>query len=251
MQMRIALCDDEKAFHETISMLFKQYRQTRPLDTFTLSLFSSGQDLLDYTSEHGAFDVYILDVLMPGSNGIETGAALRARNDRGMIIYLTSSPDFAVASYDTEALHYLLKPVERGRFFAVMDKAAEQFAKTHRETVTVKTADALRILTVSDILYAEHVKRSVCYYLSDNTAVLSRTFKGTFQNAAAPLLCFDSMLLIGASYVVNLSHVTELAKSALVIRGGRLVPVPRRTYEKVKAKWLDYWFRQGEWRNFS
>lgn len=156
MQMRIALCDDEKAFHKTTSMLFKQYRQTRPLDTFTLSLFSSGRELLDYTSEHGAFDVYILDVLMPDSNGIETGAALRARNDKGMIIYLTSSPDFAVASYDTEALHYLLKPVERGLFFAVMDKAAEQFAKTHRETVTVRTADALRIIPVSDILYAEH-----------------------------------------------------------------------------------------------
>lgn len=246
VQMRIALCDDEISFHETAAALLKQYRQTRPSDTFTLTLFSSGQELLDYTLEHGAFDIYLLDVLMPGQNGIETGAALRGRNDRGIIIYLTFSPDFAVESYSTEALHYLLKPVEQEQFFAVMDKAMAYFSKIQTENISVKTTNALRILPVSDILYAERVERCVCYYLIDNTAVTGITFNGTFQNAVAPLLCFDSMLPVGASFIVNLSHVSEITKSALIMRGGRLVPVPRRIYEEVKAKWMDYWFRQGE-----
>lgn len=246
MQMRIALCDDEKSFHETAAALLKQYRKTRPSDTFTLSLFSSGDELLDYTLEHGAFDLYILDVLMSGQNGIETATALRDRNDRGIIIYLTASPDFAIESYNTDALHYLLKPVTQEQFFTVMDKAMERFAKIQSETVFIKTANALRILPVSDILYAERVERCVCYYLSDNTAVTGITFNGTFQNAVAPLLGFDSMLPVGASFVVNLSHVSELTKSALVMHGGRHVPVPRRMYEAVKTKWVDYWFHQGE-----
>lgn len=248
MQMRIVLCDDDKSFHQTVAALLTQYRQARPSDTFTLSFFSSGDDLLNYTAEHGAFDVYILDVLMPGLNGIQTGAALRRRNDSGIIIYLSSSPDFAVESYNTEALHYLLKPVEHEQFFAVMDKAMAHFSKIQAETVSVKTANALRILPVSDILYAERVERCVCYYLNDNTAVIGTTFNGTFQNAVAPLLCFDSMFPVGASYVVNLSHVSEITKSALVMRGGQLVPVPRRIYETVKTKWMDYWFHQGECR---
>ena len=136
-----------------------------------------------------------------------------------------------------------MKPVEQGQFFAAMDKAMAYFSKIQTENISVKTANALRILPVSDILYAERVERCVCYYLIDNTAVTGITFNGTFQNAVAPLLCFDSMLPVGASFVVNLSHVSEITKSALIMRGGRLVPVPRRIYEDVKAKWMDYWFR--------
>ena len=117
--MKIALCDDEKSYHGKILELIGQYRETKPGCTLLMSSFYSGKDLLNHVDEYGGFDLYILDCIMPGMDGIELGAALRRRDDHGMLIYLTSSPDFALDSYRVDAFDYLLKPVDKELFFRI------------------------------------------------------------------------------------------------------------------------------------
>ena len=90
--MRIALCDDETAYHETIQSLMKDYKLHHPDHSLSLSAFSSGRELLNHVDQYGGFDLYILDCIMPEMDGIEAGRALRERGEAGMIIYLTSSP---------------------------------------------------------------------------------------------------------------------------------------------------------------
>lgn len=246
MKIRIALCDDETAYHETIINLLKDYKQTSSLFTFELSCFSSGRDLLDYIDDNGSFDLYILDIIMPDMNGIRLGSALRERYDDGIIIYLTSSPDFAVESYNTDALHYLLKPVTGSRFFLCMDKAVNRLNHFRSKTVSIKTPCSTRIVPIHNILYAERVNRSVRYYLNDGTTINSVSFCGTFRHAAAPLLAYSCFLAVGVSFVVNLYHVTEVTKSDMLLTGGYSVSVPRRAYETVKSKWADYWLDKGD-----
>ena len=114
--MKIALCDDEKSYHGKILELIGQYRETKPGCSLFPSSFYSGKDLLNHVDEYGGFDLYILDCIMPGMDGIELGAALRRRDDHGMLIYLTTSPDFALDSYRVDAFDYLLKPVDKELF---------------------------------------------------------------------------------------------------------------------------------------
>ena len=66
---------------------------------------------MDAAEKLGGFDIYILDILMPGMDGIELGVRLRELGYDGSIIYLTSSTDFAIDSYKAEASNYILKPV--------------------------------------------------------------------------------------------------------------------------------------------
>ena len=65
----------------------------------------------------GTFDIYLLDVIMPGQNGIELGLSIREFDQGGRIIYLTASSDFAVDSYRAKASDYLLKPLDKSRLF--------------------------------------------------------------------------------------------------------------------------------------
>ena len=95
--MQIALCDDEITSHERTMDLIRQYKQIHSERTLSLSSFTSGKELINHVDEHGGFDLYILDCIMPGMNGIELGAALRMRDDMGFLIYLTTAPDFALA----------------------------------------------------------------------------------------------------------------------------------------------------------
>ncbi|MCM1120301.1 MAG: LytTR family DNA-binding domain-containing protein [bacterium] len=232
--------------HDTIKKLLADYRQKTSSVSFTLSCFSSAGDLLDHIDKNTAFDIYILDVIMPDFNGIQLGKALREQDDSGLIIYLTSSADFAVESYNTDALHYLLKPVSNSQFFQCMDKAISRLSRSPEETISIKTPGSTRIAAIHNILYAERVNRHIRYYLSDNTVIDSITFNDTFQNAIAPLVSFPGFLIVGSSFVVNLQYVTEVTKSDLLLTGNHLVPIPRRSYETVKTAWADYWLKKGD-----
>ncbi len=239
--MRIAVCDDEKLYHEKIINLLREYNQTRPDLSFTLSAFSSAKELLNYTFEHGGFDLYILDIIMPEMSGIELGSSLRKSGDEGMIIYLTTSPDFAVDSYQVDAFHYLLKPIDTTSFFDCINKAADRFTKLQKEVAVIKTPHSVRIIPVTDICYAERVRRLICYHISDGSTINSATFNGTFQNAVTPLLEHREIILVGSSFAVNLRHVTEITRHDLIIDEKHKITIPRGKYETYKSKWSDYW----------
>lgn len=248
--MQIALCDDEEIYHEKIQNLIRQYKLIHSDRTFSLSSFSSGRELLNHVDEYGGFDLYILDCIMPGMNGIELGSALRRRDDAGILLYLTTSPDFALDSYRVDAFDYLLKPVDRDLFFKSLDKAYHTFSQIKQEVVAVKTADSIRMLPIADIRYAERMEKHIDYYLTDNTVIHSTSFNGSFQSAVTELVAHKGMLLVGSSFVVNLFHVTEVTKSDLILTGKLHVPVPRRMYESVKKKWVDFWLNGGRYHAF-
>lgn len=246
MQIQLALCDDEKACHETTKKLLAEYKEKVPSVSFALTGFTSGRELLNHIAVNGAFDIYLLDIIMPDFNGIRLGTALRDQGDDGLIVYLTSSPDFAVESYNTDALHYLLKPIDCSQFFRCMDKAVSRLKHSLSETFPIKTPDSTRIVSIRDILYAERVNYRIRYYLNDNTVIDGVSFNGSFQNAVAPLTSCPGFLIVGASFVVNLYYVTEITRTDMLLTGSHKVPIPRRSYEAVKSRWADYWLNRGE-----
>lgn len=248
--LQIALCDDEKPCHETIKELIRQYKQKNPDRSLSLSSFFSGKALLNHVDECGGFDLYILDCIMPKMNGIELGTALRRRDDAGILLYLTTTPDFALDSYRVDAFDYLLKPVDKNLFFQSLDKAYRSFSQIMQEVVSVKTVDSIRMIPIADIRYAERIKKQIHYYLTDNTVISSVTFNGSFQNAVADLLTHKGIILVGSSYVVNLFHVTEVTKSDLILTGNLHVPIPRRIYETVKKEWAGFWLRGDRYHAF-
>ena len=122
----LAICDDDPRQLHTIGKLIHTYFHTRSDSSWNVASFLSGDALLAQSHARNGFDLYLLDILMPGLNGIETGRQLRETGDGGEIIYLTSSNDFASESYDVRAFFYLLKPVDKQRLFQVLDRALEQ-----------------------------------------------------------------------------------------------------------------------------
>lgn len=246
MQIRIALCDDEIVYHETVKRLLTEYKHEVFSVSFSLTCFSSGWELLDYIDKNKPFDIYILDIIMPEINGIQLGAGLRKQNDNGLLIYLTSTPDFAVESYNTNALHYLLKPINDKHFFQCMDKTMNRLQDSPVKSISVKMPGSTRIVPIQDILYAERVDRCIRYRLSNGITIDSVTFNDSFQNAVSPLISRHDFLIVGSSFAVNLYHVTEITKSDMLLTGNYIVPIPRRAYKTVKEKWEDYWINRGK-----
>ncbi len=239
--LKIAVCDDDAAELARSVTLLKEFCARRPELAAGVTTFPGAQDLLDALGKGANFDLYLLDVLMPGKNGIEAGKELRSLGRDGEIIYLTTSPDYAVDSYQTQAFYYLLKPVDRDQLFQVLDRAADALDKRKNQTVIVSTAVGLRSIPLSDILYVERVDRSMRYYLAGGEAVDSRTLRGSFRDGAAPLLEDRRFFLCGASFVLGLHHVKSVERGKAMLDTGGFVPVSQNACGELKRAWMNYW----------
>jgi len=238
--LKVALCDDNEKECAAIGKLLQEYAAARPRLAVKLSVFSSGQSLLAAEEEEG-FDLYVLDVVMPGLSGIDLGIKLRELGSSGAIVYLTISPEYAMDSYNVHAFHYLLKPVKPAHFYHVLDEAAVSVKRQKSACVMVKTKDRLQRIQLDDILYAELAGRIMRYHLFNGEIVDSVTLRGPFQEEAAALLADSRFILCGVSFVVNLYYVTAIEKKFLLLDNGSRVPLSRNLAAQVRQQWSNYW----------
>ena len=245
--LRIALCDDEEKQLSQAAAMLNTYFNRRPGLSGQVETFQSGSALLTQVEAAGGFDLYVLDILMPELSGIDTGRRLRTLGDGGEIVYLTSSNDFAADSYDVRAFFYLLKPVNEGKLFQVLDGAVEKLNRRRSSAVVVTTADGPRRILLERIRYVERVGRCIRYYCT-NGVVESQTIRVSFREAAAPLLADRRFSLCGASFVLNFQHVTGVSGQTALLDSGQAVTLPRTAATEFKKAWGNYWLEdQNTW----
>ena len=243
--LRIALCDDEPSQLAEIRTLLEEYLSRHPDLDARISAFTSPRALLDRVLLDGGFQLYILDVIMPEKGGIQLGTELRRLDGEAVLIYLTTSPDFAVDSYLVRAFHYLLKPVRPQQLWDALDDAMARMASGHAANVMLKTRDGLIRLPLCSILCAELAGRCVRYSLADGGSAEGAALRGSFRGAVAPLLKDRRFVLCGSSFAVNLQFVRALERNDAVLTNGRRIPISRAFLGEVKNRWMDYWLEEG------
>ena len=239
--LHIALCDDDAQYLSGTGKMLDHYIAERPALSAKVSAFSSAIELINRVEDRGGFDLYILDIIMPEKNGIEAGLDLRRLGCDGAIVYLTTSPDYAVDSYLSRAANYLLKPVTEDRLFSALDRAVDQINRRKAAGVTIRTRENDVRVPFDDIVYMELVGRTVCYSLRGGKRLYSVTITGSFQDAVGIILADGRFALCGSSYAVNLFFVTAVGKSEITLADGKKMPLPRHFAGAVKKRWVNYW----------
>ena len=100
--IKITYCDDSWIQQGLIDEWLRVYTAKKGI-TIEGVPFSTGDDLLSAVSAGASFDIYILDIILPGMRGTEVAAELRRHGDNGAIIYLTSSSAFEKDSDEVKA----------------------------------------------------------------------------------------------------------------------------------------------------
>lgn len=236
--VRIAVCDDNEIQRELMEDILLEFTATCPAE-IQVATFSGGRELLDAVSSKGAFDIYILDLIMPGINGMEVATTLRIMNDPGKIIFLTATLDYAVASYDVNAFYYMVKPVEQGKLFRVLNNAVDEILSAST-TVLVRTPNGDVSLDVNDILYVDLDNRSLHYHMRDGRVADSLTIRTPFRDAVAPLLADSQFTLCGVSLVLNLRYIDTLDAESVLLRDGSLLYPSKAGCTALKKVWKDY-----------
>lgn len=219
--LRIAVCDDSTDFLQSAVNMIKTWSAQSGIQT-EIFQFTNGDELIAGSTSL-RMDIIFLDIIMPMFNGIETAKELRQSDTAVKIIFLTSSKEFALESYDVKAYNYLLKPVSYNKIKEVLDECADAF-KEEPKNIIVKTSFGYQKLYFHDIEYAEAQNKKVTFYL--------RT--GKTLDAAEPLYSFedkftdsDGFFKCHRSYLVYLPNVDHFSSSEITTKSGRNIPIAR------------------------
>ena len=235
--LNIALCDDDPGALSHTKALFAEYLEGK--GPYAISQFSGAMALLD-AMRAKSFSLLLLDILMPGLTGMQAARELRRCDRETKIIFLTSSPEFAVESYRVEAFSYLLKPVHREDLFPVLDRFFLQLRQAEK-TVLLSTPEGLLRLPCDQIEVLEINSKKLLFCLTDGT---QRQISGTLAEFEPTLLESGSFVKVHRSYLVNMDCIRQLGTGTLVTYSGQTVPISRLLVSGVRQTYLNYLFQK-------
>lgn len=236
----IAICEDCLRQAEDLRMLIEQYKAERPCFEIRTSIFTSGKELLEDLDAGSVFDLYLLDILMPGLSGIELARRLRERYADVPVVFLTSSVDYALDAFKVSAVQYILKPAAEDALFPVLDKITAARKQEEERIFILRTPERIVKIPLASIICAELAGRLLRINLENGNTLYSRTIRMSFSEAVAPLLKDSRFLHPHKSYILNMALVEELTGDAFIMKNNLRVPVPRYRHAEAKSKYLAY-----------
>ncbi|MCL2604321.1 MAG: LytTR family DNA-binding domain-containing protein [Defluviitaleaceae bacterium] len=229
--INIAICDDEPAEVAYLNALAREWAAERrtPIKT---AAFANAEHFI--VGGEITPDIILLDIQMGGMDGMNLARHIRKGNASMQIIFITGYADYIADGYEVDALHYLMKPVEKERLFAVLDKAAERLEK-EEETLAVQTNDGTARVRVGDIRCIEAFAHYV-HIKYKNETIETRAKISDLEDALG-----EAFVRCHRSYLVGLRHVHRITKNDVVLEGGESVPLSRRVYNEVNRAFIKYY----------
>ncbi len=203
--------------------------------------FQNATELLA-SMDNRDYDLLLLDVLMPGVNGMQAAYEIREHNCKTEIVFLTSSPEYAVESYSVRAHYYLLKPATEEKLFPILDRLMFDF-KSPEDALYIKTQSSVFSIPYGKIQYIEVNSKKLYFYLTDGS---NREVSGSLADFERALLKRPGFIKVHRSYLVNLQLVRELRQGELVTVTGQHVPVSRTAYPQVRTAYTQFLFEEAE-----
>ncbi len=234
--MYIAVCDDQSEELHTIADLLHSWEKAHNL-TLRCQYFRSAGELLEAAS-HERFTLYLLDVMMPGMDGMEAAREIRTFDTAADIVFLTSSPGFAYESYGVKALEYLLKPVHGKLLFPILDKL---YLREQRpdDALTVRSGSTIIRIPFSSLAFVEVRGKHLYFNLIDGQV---REVVGPLKDYEKPLLNRSEYVRVHRSYIVNMLQIEELSPAGIRTFSGQTIPVSRLNYAQVQKTYMDLLF---------
>ncbi|MBQ0058472.1 MAG: response regulator transcription factor [Lachnospiraceae bacterium] len=231
--LRIAICDD----HEDESLLVRQYTErffSKKTTDIEMDVYPSMTALLETGN---AYDLYLLDVLMPGMTGIEGARHLNTRDNQPLIIFITSSMDAAIEGYGVNAAGFLLKPLAYDKYCETMERVFDRYLFPEEKTITITYNRVPVSIPLSQIMYLENKLHSVSIFLSDGRIF---TESSKLSSYADKLTIDDSFVRCHQSYIVNMKYVKDIDEAGFVLYNGTYVPISRSRYKQCKMDFYHF-----------
>ena len=220
--MRCIIVDDESGAIEIL---------TRYIDrTPELELIRSFRDSIEALTflASNEMDLVFLDIDMPNLDGMQLSELIRNKDIQ--VIFCTAYSEYAVESYEKEAIDYLLKPIAYERFLKAVEKALKSFsegAKPEQDRIPEKNAKTSKIfiksgtrlhqVDVRELLYLEKKEHYVIFHTPGGQILSRMNMKDLMSTLPS-----DKFIRVHRSFVVAVDKIDTIERHMVVVRDKKI-----------------------------
>lgn len=233
--MRIILCDDDITCCKQYAWMLRKIKEEHSFN-FSVQICNNGEQLLFLSEDLLSSDIILLDIMMPGIDGIQTAKKLRSYGIDSKIIFLTSLSDKMLDAFDVFAYHYIIKDsVSKEKFSEIISKAVGDSEEEADEQLIFTYRNKNCVIPIKDISYLEVQNHKVFVYYKQEHFEIYDTLSNMEQRFAK-----HGFIRIHKSFMVSLNQIAKLSTTSCLLRSGLILPVGR-SYSKQTREAYKIW----------
>ncbi len=212
--LRIAIVEDEELNRVQIKEYIDCYAREQKLE-IQVSEFKNGEAVL--SGYNRDFDIILLDIELPGINGMEVARRIREVDEDVVLVFITNMAQYAIDGYSVGALDFVLKPINYYTFSLKLGRAIKRVQVREDKDIILNVSNGMKRLKVSQIYYVDIQNRILHYHTSEGEFLV----RGTLQAAEEELARYH-FVKCNHWYLVNLKYVTEISDNLVTVAGNTL-----------------------------
>ncbi|RDZ27389.1 LytR/AlgR family response regulator transcription factor [Lysobacter silvisoli] len=237
--MRVVIADDEPLARERLRTLLAEQQGVE-----IVAEAADGQHALHACAEHQP-DLVLLDIAMPGIDGLEAARHLAAFEPRPAVVFCTAYDAHALSAFEAEAIDYLVKPVraerlsaalERVRTFAAgRERGGDEPATGQRRThLCARLRGSLRLIPIEDVHYLHAEEKYVIVHHARGEDLIEESLKSLEDEFGERFVRIHRNCLVARHEIVELKRCPDGHVQAVLRHGKQPLEVSRRCVSALR-----------------
>ncbi|HEY5782663.1 MAG TPA: LytTR family DNA-binding domain-containing protein [Lysobacter sp.] len=230
--MKVVIADDEPLARERLRGLLSEVRGVE-----VVAEACDGQHVLHACAEHRP-DLVLLDIAMPGIDGLETARHLSAFDPRPAVVFCTAYDAHALSAFEAQAIDYLVKPVRAERLVAAIERVRTFAAGRERNTAVptgqrrthlcARLRGSLRLIPLEDVHYLHAEEKYVIVHHARGEDLIEESLKSLEDEFGERFVRIHRNCLVARHEIVELKRGADGHVQALLRHGKQPLEVSRR-----------------------
>lgn len=217
---RILIVEDNPAEARTLRGYVERYGQQSG-ETFQVTWYRSALEFIECGL---SFDLILMDIGLPGINGMEATELLRGYDVETPVVFVTDLAQYALRGYEVGAMDFMVKPVSYYDFALRMRRGMRLVRRRGTSSLVLQTKDGMRVISLSDLLYVDVRSHDLHYHLWgwDEPVVI----RGSIS-AVEKELGDGPFVRVSNSHIVNVNHIVSVSGKDITLSDHEVVSFSR------------------------
>lgn len=234
--LRIAVCDDDMSAVQSHRLIAEEcLRQCGSAGEITVYTHSDNL-LYDIVEDKFFFDLILLDIEMPGSNGMELAEKIKPCLPNVKIIFITSHIEYAIDAFELAIFRYVPKDDMGRRLPAAILDAVKLIELEDGKAYTIQTNSRLEKIPYKEIYYIERDGKNAGITTAGGISKVRKSLQQVYEE-----LDPEEFIYIDRGCIVNMIHIMQVKEGMVVLKNDITLPVSRSHLQEVKERINTFW----------
>lgn len=233
---RIAVCDDDEQMVQTNISVAQACLRELGVGGEIVDYTRSDNLLYDITEDRFFFDLILLDIEMPGDDGMRLAEKIKPFLPGVKIIFITSHREYAIDAFELAVFRYVPKDEMDKRLHVAITDAIKLLMLESGQVYTIKTNNRLERIPYKDILYIERDGKNGAITTVNGRTKVRKSLQQIFDELAA-----EEFIFIDRGCIVNMIHIMQIKDGQVLLQNKTALAISRSHLQTVKEQLNRYW----------